>query len=183
MNIKNLPLVIGIALPLVFIVVISLFVFLPSFFISPQHNFVYSSFDDYYYGYNQAYLNTYKVENGTISLQPVLVRDAEGVITNSEKPVAEMPILYIYDMSTHSSHQITFEEAKKLSLDPGPSSPDGYTVGYRYGHDGIFELFGSNNNNNGLFVSKGTSQKKLSGMADGNQYWYQGNFRLIGWVK
>ena len=67
------------------------------------------------------------------------------------------------------------------AVDPSRDSL-GYTVAYDYSHDGIFELFGSNSNNNGLFISKGTGKKKLGGLA-GNRYWHSSNFKLIGWVK
>ena len=90
----------------------------------------------------------------------------------------------MYDIKNNSSHQITLEEASKYSLDPGPSSPDGYNVDYNYGHNGIFEIFGSNKNNNNYYISKGKAKKILIGLSFNQSYYYNnGAFNLIGWVK
>lgn len=186
MKTNNLPLIVGISLPLVFIVIISVVVFLPSFFVKPQYDFVYTTIDQSYdyYGYDQGYKNTYGVENGKIVLEPVPVRldlslKRELVVYKGEKPP-----LYRYDVKTNTSHEISLKEAQSLSLDPGPSSPDGYTVSFENRDDGIFEIFGSNSSNSGLFISKGNAKKRLDGLVNNNQYyWYQGNFELIGWIK
>jgi hypothetical protein len=177
MNTKNLPLIVGIALPILFILIISALVFLPSLSIKPQYNFLYTNQDDYY-SYGQGYKNTYKVENGKIALEPLPVPPKGELISYK----SDSPKIYFYDFKNNSSHEITWKDALKLNLDPGPSSPDGYNVSYYYGNDGIFELFGSGNNSRGYFVSKGSAKKKLSGLLADN-YSYQGNFKFIGWVK
>lgn len=170
MNNKNLPLIIGVALPIVFIVIIAIVIFAPSYFMKPAYNFIYT-FDSNYYPYNKSY---YKVENGKII--PETFTDKEKV--DSSKNV---PTLYRYDISKDASYVISYEEAKKLNLDPGPTSPDGYTVAYEYNHDGIFEIFGSNNNSRGYFIEKGNGKKRLSGFTNNNYYY--GNFKFIGWIK
>lgn len=181
MNTKNLPIIIGIALPLVFIAVISIVLFVPSLFVKPGYDFLYTTDErDYYYDYDGAYQNTFRVVDGRITLEPVAVRSDVVPV----KPLvykAAMPTLYRYDVETDTSREVSFVEAQKLSLDPGPSSPDGYTVEYDYGHDGIFEIFGSNGNGNAYVISKGNGGKRLTGLA-GDRYYY-GNFRLLGWVK
>jgi hypothetical protein len=174
MKIKNLPLIIGIALPVVFILIISVVIFTPSFFIKPSHNFLYTVSDNYY-GYDQAYRNTYNVEQNRIVLEAVPAKE-------NWTYKGDVPTLYLYEVRTNASHQITLDEAKGYVLDPGPSSPDGYTVAYQYSHNGVFELFGSNNDNSGYFISKGSGKKRLNGLT-GDRYWNQGNFRLIGWIK
>jgi hypothetical protein len=173
---KNLPLIIGIALPVLFIGIVSIILFLPSLFIRPQHNFIYSSNNDYY-SYNQAYRNSYAVENGRLIMEPLPVQ--AGVVYTYK---ADAPDLFLYDVKSDSSHLIEYSEARRWNLDPGPSSPDGYTVKYEYGHDGIFELFGSDGRDNGYFISKGSGSKKLRGLGN-NGYYDSGNFKLIGWVK
>ena len=174
MKTKNLPLLIGIALPLVFIIIVAFVVFSPSFFIKPQYNFIYVA-ENSNYVYNQQYSNTYKVEDNHITLEKRLL--PENVTSKGEAPT-----LYLYDVKTNSSRQISFEEAKSLFIDVGPSSLDGYTVSYEYGHSGIFELFGSDGNNRGYFISKGNGKKKLSGLT--NDYYYGSNgFSLIGWIR
>jgi hypothetical protein len=174
---KNLPLIIGISLPVIFIIVISVVIFTPSFFIKPQYNFIYST-ESPYYSYDQGYKNTYIVENNHIATQALPVPTDNRIYAYK----GDSPTLYLYDVKNNSSHQITLDEAKNYFLDPGPSSPDGYIVRYEYSHNGIFELFGSNQNGSGYFIEKNNGKKELPGLMNSDQY-YQGNFKLIGWVK
>jgi hypothetical protein len=174
---NNIPLLIGITLPIVFILVISVVVFAPSLFIEPQYNFLYSSSDSYYYDYNNRYSNTYVVENNRLLLSPL--PKTVGVTYKSENPP-----LYLYDVKKNSSHQIDWDEAKNLNIDPGPSSPDGYVVNYQYSNDGIFGIFGSSSNQNGYVISKGNGSKKLNGLNySGYSYYNSGNLKFIGWIK
>jgi hypothetical protein len=179
MKTKHLPLIIGVSLPVIFIAIISIVIFTPSLFIRPQHNFIYSTDDGTYYGYNQAYKNTYVVKNGHLSLQELPVQ-----LNSTYTYKADSPTLYVYEVKTNSSHQITFDEAKNYTVDPGPSSPDGYTVKYEYDDsDGIFDLFGSGHDTSGYFIEKNSGRKRLSGLTSGDRYYYQGNLKLVGWIK
>jgi hypothetical protein len=56
-------------------------------------------------------------------------------------------------------------------------------VTYEYGHDGIFELFGSRNDNDGYFISKGNGKKKINGLSSDQYSRYGRWFNLIGWIK
>lgn len=171
MNTKNVPLIIAVALPVIFIVIVALFVYIPKANLSPKYNFIYTSRDYTFYG---AYKNDFAIVNGKITLKP----NPEVI---DAKNMSDMPTLYVYNVTDDTSRTITFAEAKELMLDPGPSSPDGYTVEYDYGHDGIFEIFGSNGNNRGAFISKGGAKKKVMiGSAD---RYYSDSFRLLGWIK
>lgn len=172
---KNIPLLIGIAMPIIFILIISIVVFGPSLFLKPQYNFLYSNFDNYY-NYNNQYSNTIEVENNKLILKPL--PDFKGVQNNN------IPPLYLYDVKTNTSKQVDFSEAQKYVVDSGPSSPDGYIVNYNnnYGSYGIFGLFGSGGDNRGYFISKGNSQKRLSGLTNTGYYNYY-QFKFIGWIK
>ncbi len=173
---KNIPLLIGISLPIVFILVISIIVFTPSLFIKPQYNFLYSN-NDTYYDYKNGYSNTYVVENNHLLLSPLPT--TTGVVYNIENPP-----LYLYDVKNNSSHQVDWNEIKNLNIDPGPSSPDGYVVRYQYSNIGIFELFSSGNNQDGYVISKGNRSKKLNGINFSIYNYYNvGNFKFIGWIK
>lgn len=173
---KNIPLLVGITLPIVFILVISIIIFTPSLFIKPQYNFVYSNIDSYYYDYSSRYSHTYIVENNRISLSPLPI--TEGVTYKGDKPP-----LYLYDVKSNSTHQIDWSDAINLNIDPGPSSPDGYIVKYQYSNGGIFELFGSNGNPSGYVISKGNGSKKLNGLYSTSYSYNSGNFKFIGWLK
>ncbi len=178
---KNLPLVFGIALPIIFILVISLVVFIPSLYVNPQHNFLYMT-SDVVYGNNQMYSQTYVVVNDHIALK--------SVVNNPNRPQypyvtyrTDNPPLYLYDVKNNSSHQITFDEAKKILVVMDPMSPDGYTVTYRYSNGGIFEIFGGNNTDSRYVITKGNGSKKLDGLLPADAYYSPGNFTFLGWVK
>ncbi len=174
---KHIPLIIGISLPIIFIIIISVTIFTPSLFIKPEHNFLYTV-DDTYYSYNQSYKNTFTVTADHISLKPLPTPpNATGTL------MIDQPTLYLYDVKTDTSHQITFDEAKNYTVDAGPSSPDGYLVKYESNNDGIFELFGSNRNSNGYFIEKGSGKKPLTGVSNGARYYYEGNLHLIAWIQ
>lgn len=168
---KNLPLIVGIALPIFFIVVISVLIYTPSLFVKPQYDFLYTTVDSNYRYLN--YQQSYKVENNRI------VIEQKPTVENVEY-AGEAPTLYRYDIQTNAARQISFYDAANLSLDPGPTSPDGYTVSYSYSHDGIFELFGSNGNNSGYYVANSTGKKRLGGLTIGR--YGDGGFTFIGWV-
>ncbi len=170
---QYLPLIVGVSLPLILILAISIVIFTPSLLVNPKHNFIYTT-SSAYYPYNYEYRNTYKVENDRLVLEAVPPREN---ITQTK----DLPTLYVYDVRSDSAHQITFEEAQDYSIDLGPSSPDGYTLIYQYGNNGIFELLGSGNDNRGYFISRSNGKRKLNGLAgDG---WNSSNFKLIGWIK
>jgi type II secretory pathway pseudopilin PulG len=181
---KHLPLIVGLALPVLFIIIISLVVFLPSITIKPQHNFLYTKVDSYN-RYGQSYTTAYKVEDSKITtvITPIPnYKELYGTTTSLLKEAVNLPDLYLYDVKSNTSHKITLDQAQTYTLDPGPSSPDGYTVAYNYSNDGIFDLFGSSNSNDGYFISKGNGKKKLNSI-DSDGYYSSSNFRLIGWIK
>jgi hypothetical protein len=172
---KNPALIIGIALPFVFIAVLVAVVMLPSLSVKPAHDFLYitDSYDNY--PGSQQYANKFIITGGKLGLQPLANVAAATASTTAA------PTLFLYSMATGSSHEISVADAENLSLDSGPSSPDGYTVQYSYGNDGIFGLFGGNGDSQGYFVSKGDTSRRLNGIGSADMYPY--NFQLIGWVN
>lgn len=177
MKIKNLPLMVGILLPAIFILIVSLIIFIPSLSIKPKYSFIYVA-NEGVYNYDLFYKNRYVVKDEHITMEKITT--TKDVIY---KIKGESPILYLYDMEKNTSHQITYEEAKKYLLDPGPSSPDGYSVSYRYNNNGIFDMFGLRDNIGEYIVSKGNGSKKLTGIAFNEQNYYGQDITLIGWIK
>ncbi len=176
MKIKNLPLVVGIALPVFFILIISIVIFVPNWFIKPQYDFLYSNANSYYN--NQLYTNTYAVQNNFLVLSPLPV--AKGYVASN---TAINPPLFIYNVKDNSTHQVDFNDVKNIVVDPGPSSPDGYIVKYQYSNEGIFALFGSNSNQNGYVIAKGNASKSLDGLNVSGSDYYSNNFKFLGWIK
>lgn len=165
---NNLPLIIGIALPVIFVAIIAAIVYLPTAAVNPGHNFLYITND---YG---PYKNDYSVKDNKIVLEPTNIRD--DIYTKFDNA----PKLYLYDFDKNSSYEISVEEAQKYEVEKGPSSPDGYSIVRNNSHAGIFEIFGSYDNNNGYFVvSPDGARKNLSGISGG--YYY--NLQVIAWIK
>jgi hypothetical protein len=161
---KNLPLIIGLALPIIFIIIIAAVVYWPSNFVNPKHNFVYL---------DQSY--------GSYLTDIVVVEDKITTVSSGTSDMyAKQPTIYLYDFSKNASYEITLEEAKQLSVTKGPASPDGYSIGRNNSHSGIFEIFGSYEDNSGYFISSPDGAKrKLTGIQ--GEYYYELN--VIGWVK
>lgn len=167
----NIALTVGVALPLVFVAALSVAIFLPALFVNPGYDFLYiESIPTHRYNNAVYYQNTYIVENGHIALKPIPLRNEEVV------KLEERPTLYRYDVQTDTSHEITFEKARNFTLDPGPSSPDNYTMRHHSGNYDFFSIFGSQNDN-GYFISKDSMKKKLNGLSS------RRNIELIGWIK
>lgn len=172
MNTKNLPLFVGITLPVLFIALISVAVYIPRLSLHPQYNFVYTP----------AYWSTYDVQNDYKITDGHLVMTPNSLPKDVKQPAKVAPDLYLYDIQNNTSHQITFEEAQKYTFTAGPSSPDGYVVGFKNGNAGIFELFGSSGDYNAVYISKNGAGKKLDAIAS-DAYGYRGGFRFIGWIQ
>ena len=131
---KNLPLIIGLALPILFIIIIAIVVYLPSNFVNPQHNFIYKeqSYD--------SYRNDVVIVGDKVSLAPTNITE-KGIVADPYLQVKDYPKIYLYDFSKNASYEISLEEAQKFSVAKGPSSPDGYSIERNYNHRGIFKIF------------------------------------------
>lgn len=176
-----MPLIIAISLPIVFIVILALTVFVPAASINPQYDFIYTTEQDRYsYAKETVYENRYQVTDGKLTQVSVNLNRSEDERVLARTEFREAPTLYRYDVKEDSSKEITFEEAQALDIDRGPSSPEGYTVKYEYNSDGIFELFGSNRGS-GFYMVKGSGKKQLPGLV-GDRY-YGDQINVIGWIK
>ncbi|MEO6536768.1 MAG: hypothetical protein ABIT47_03655 [Candidatus Paceibacterota bacterium] len=173
----NLPLLLGIALPILFVISISLAIYLPTLSIKPAHDFLYTQDSRSGYSYN-GYQNEYHIESGKVTLVPSEAR----TLGANESPRPSAPRLYYYNTSTNAAREISYEEAQALSVISGPTSPDGYLVEYRYNSSGIFDLFGGNGDGSGYYVTKGGAGKKLPALSAGTDS-YRGNVAIIGWIK
>jgi hypothetical protein len=84
--------------------------------------------------------------------------------------------LYVYDAKTNTSHEVSFEEAQSLNLDPNTESPDGFSV-VRGNQNGGFLFFSSNSDYNKVYLTGHNVSKKTNLRLNGD------NFRFIGWIK
>ncbi len=183
MNTKHTPLIVAIALPVVFVIVLALVVLIPNMSIKPQHDFIYISPNSPGYANDFGtvqYRNTYDLKEDKIVLKPLTLVPTPD--KSFPVPVYEnAPTIYYYDIEDQASREISLEEAQKLSLQKGPASPDGYTVSYDMNHEGVFEIFGSQDKS-AYIISKGNGKKPLMGIVGSDMY-YQAELNIIGWIK
>ena len=125
---ENIPLMVGISIPILMIIFVAISIYVPSLFVQPKTDFLYSVGGDYYSK------DIYSVQNGKIIVQGISYPE-------KYKEPMRNPKLFIYDMVKNESREISLEEAKNLNLNSNNKSPDGFEVVYGRQHYDIFPLF------------------------------------------
>jgi len=140
---------------------------LPTLFIKPKYDFIYSYPDGYYSN------GTYSVNGG------VIIKHTATEPTRYQPP--QEPKLFYYNNALNESREMPFEETGKLKLDPSSVSPDGFEIQFGRRNNWLFPLFfsGGYDYNSKYIVGHGFS-KKLN-LKSGNSYYY-GDFKFLGWV-
>jgi hypothetical protein len=167
---NNLVFAVGIALPILLIGALFAVIYLPSLNVKPAYDFVYSSEGEYYGPYRQ-YKNSYEVKGGRLVIR-------ENSFPEDAVPYEDAPRLYRYTVADDTVREISFEETAQFSLEPGPSSPDGYIVSYEYRGSGSFFPFGGSSSG-GYFVKKDNASKRLTAMSRDQ---FDRNMTFLGWV-
>lgn len=175
---KNLPLIVGIGLPILMILFIWASISLPGLFTKdPQFNFLYSV--DQKGGYYGPGETTYQVDDSH------LVKDEVPVLNKVDRdpnlPPSRPPTLFVHDVKTDQSREISFDDAAKLKLDSNPKSPDGFEiVGSEYGGGFFPFFFGSGEYRNTHYLKKGSFTRELAVRSSGSYSPY--SFRFLGWL-
>ena len=172
-NKKNLPLYIALAVPVLMIILVAAFIYLPGIGKHPKYNFVYMSGDSvYYYDYN----NGYTVQNSHLVYIPPTAPNNNYYNQNQQQPH-----FYMYDTSRGEAREISYAEAQSYNLDPTTTSPDGYKVEQGNGNGGDFFFGGSSGDYNSWFIKGHNRSVKLNLKTVSGVYNYY-NFRFLGWV-
>lgn len=153
---EKLPLIVGIGLPLLLILYVAITAYLPSLFVKPKYNFIYSN--DSYYDYSV------NVLDGRISIQPRYYDNRDF----------RQPTLFLYDVINDKSTQISLAQAQSYTLDPSDKSPDGFTVGRR-DSDGYYFPFFFDSYDRGIYLMGKGLNRKLTD----RDYYY---FKFVGWI-
>ena len=194
---NKLPLIIGIALPILAVIAIIVLVYIPGMSIRPTQDFVYSdmSSNSYSYGYGarplygidaqgKFFYNSDVCGTGVVSAVPVGVSKlTPAEIADCKKNYAgmRMPKFYRYSFVRGTQESVTPEQLSALTMKE--TSSEGFVVSRHYNNNGIFELFGSSGNNNTVFVQKGNNAKKIDLPPVQNPYGgYYNDFYFVGWV-
>ncbi len=185
---SNIPLVIGLLLPVLMILFVAGSIYLPSLGekAQPQYDFLYGV--DTSYGAPGTY--QYFVRGGKLMREenPEYMLNEPG----STRPIPAKPLkapvdnarLYVHNVQTNESREITFEEAELLSLDYSMKSPDGFEMRQNHGGGSMFtEMFGGYRGNDygkRYLIGNGSSvELNLKGSTE--PYFYT-PFQFFGWV-
>ncbi len=174
LNKKNLPLYIALAVPVLMIILVAIFIYVPGIGKKPQYNFLYSSNNNVYYGYGQ---QEYQVSNGHLIHNPPPTTNPPDYY----KPQPGEVHFYIYDVAKDQSSEITFEQAQGYNLDSSNPSPDGYTVQQGNGGGGDFLFGGGSSDYNSWFIKGHNRSRKLNLKLSGSNNYY--NFQFLGWIE
>lgn len=178
-NKKNLPLILGLAIPIVMIGVVVATIYIPRMYSNPQYDFLYANanYDPYCVQSNVQYF----VENGVLKKKTVTNPNAPLPVNGPDRiycaKFTQSEQLFLHDIQTNTSTEIAFEDAQKLKLEPTPVSPDGFEIVQAQG--GNFP-FGSVSDYNARYLTGHGLSKKLQLRTTGDYYF---GFNFLGWVK
>ena len=181
---KNFLILLAFTLPIVFILVIALITYIPQSFISADYNFIYSScFNNgrYHYDCNDYLQRLYSVVDNKLvinEIDPAYDLDQNKIPDIQENYDAR---IFLHDTEKNESREITIEEAQTLMINNLLTSPDGVTVSNYYNNGADFFIF-NNGSSYGYYLTKGKSKSKLNFINQDSRYYYQDNFKFIGWV-
>ena len=159
---KNIPLIIGIFIPILMIIFVGVSIYFPSiFWTNPKYNFIYLS--------GESYPSRYYIQGNRLLKQDT---PTPYVPTREAK-------LFIYNIESNEAKAISFDEAKDLNLDSANVSPDGYSVEYGASSGGFSPFFFySGNDYNSVYLKNNKASKKLNINLSGNYY----GFTFLGWI-
>ena len=187
---ENFVLVVGLALPVLLIVLFFVASVLPkSMAVPPQYEMLFTS-SRYDYQNQPSYNVDFFIKDGALKAR----------VSKNKQPGQNYTWkkLMAYDGKTQSVHEISydtskigdvpdgteivFDEFKNMKVDSNNKAPDGYEFDNSgYGSGGLVtELFAGGYNHNSARVSKGAVAFKIPNNTGSNYYYYDVQF--LGWV-
>lgn len=165
---ENLPVIIGITLPLALVAAIAAAIYIPAAFIEPPKTDVLFVERNYQWG-----VGHYEVRGSALAFVP----EAPPADDPYWQKPTSVPQLYRYETDTQTMTALTEDEAKKLKLDPSPVSPDGYMVDRGNGDGGVFPFFFYDGGNYTMYLRKGPSSQEIE--LPTMDVW---SYEFLGWV-
>jgi hypothetical protein len=184
---QNLVLAMGLALPVLLIVLFFVATVLPkSFGTPPQYELLFTT-TQYDYQNKPDYVIDFNVKNKQLMVKAKKIEDKNNYSANIKK-------LMLYDAKTETLREIAIEqgklsdgvevlleETKSMEIDSTNVSPDGYTLeGPNYGNSGLLGgLFGGGYRNAGFRLKKGSVGYKVP---NAQPDYYNNQMQFVGWV-
>jgi len=132
---ENIPLYIGLALPIILIIIIAAVIYIPRFLVDPQYDFIYFE-ENWNSRFSTTECTEYEISEGRFK------RIGEIEEHLQETCYSDGALFYIYDVSEKESREISIDEVESLEIAKGYTSPDGFIFLRKYSNMGIFEIFG-----------------------------------------
>ncbi len=181
---KNISLIIGLAIPIVLVVVIALVVYIPQMLLKPAQDFLYVvGQNKYYYSYG----DFYSVINGKLEKKfvpfPSPKTPEEKILYQEKYPIVR---LFVYNSKDGTSREVVYEEASSFNLSTLSQSSDGFTFAGNGGYynNGIFEIFGSSREPNKFYLKKGNLTKKIElSVGSYDSYYGASQVEFLSWIK
>lgn len=168
---QNIPLVVGLAIPVLMIVFVAGAIYVPGLFIKPQYNFLYAvgGYPTYAEQADGQYIqHSYSVRDKKLKAQTWTITGKE--FYRESQP----PRFYIYNVADNSNEEITFAEAESLILDTNRESPDGFEVIRNRGDYDVFSLFVGGGRQGKDFLKGGNVSREIELKGDSSNYYYGG---------
>jgi hypothetical protein len=183
---ESLVLVIGLALPVLLIVLFFAATVIPKMYSTPPQYEVLFSVVDYNYQNKLDYIIDFKVKNQQLMVKVKKTAGKDNYY-NSKKLMAYDPKTELMREITIDASQfandaeILLEETKSMIIDTAMIAPDGYVMeNQRYGNNGLVSgLFGGGGRSSGYRLKKGSAGYKINTLQ--NNYYYD-QLHFIGWV-
>lgn len=190
---QKMSLWIGIAIPILMVIVISLAVFIPRISTKPTDDFLYTVYDQYEYSRNVWYevedsrivlKERKKVPNTNTSSTYTYTRYEEYTDGVLDKEESTPPDLYVYDSENDTSRKITLDEARKLTLKDATESPNGFSIRRgSYGGGDIFPIYYDSGSYYDLYLVKNTYSKEIHPEVPSDSIdRYTRYFENVGWI-
>ncbi|HOW35104.1 MAG TPA: hypothetical protein PL155_01635 [Candidatus Omnitrophota bacterium] len=169
---KNIPLIVGLLIPVLMILFVAASIYLPGLFVQPKVSFIFSYGGDYYSR------SQYDILNGRITLKSANYPKKES--NQWSEPRRESK-LYLYDVIRNKSVEISLEEAQKFFLDPSVKSPDGFEITRGEHGFSIFEILTTHGGRwDSSFITGHNVSKRLN-LPYKDRY-YSRYLDFIGWI-
>ncbi|MDA1168792.1 MAG: hypothetical protein O3A36_00450 [bacterium] len=181
---STISLIVGLAIPVVMVILIALAVLIPGRNINPTTDFIYATGS--YPSYTTRDENTVIQHDLTIKNGILVDATQSYPVANNYPPYfhekESVPRLFIHNTTENSNKEISLEEAKTLRLSAESKSPDGFTVSFGRRSYGVFPFFfdsGSDDSEH-AYLSNQTASKEITLTSGAPKDIY--SFQLVGWI-
>ena len=166
---QRFTLIIGLSIPVLMMVFIAAAIHLPRWFIPVEpaiFDFVYSI------GQRNSYVHFLVKDNR-------LIREDRAIPENYIPTPGDLHF-YLHEVASNSSHEITFEQAQQMFLDPSGIAPDGYHI--EHGRRAGWFPFDSHTDYRKRFLVKDYSSQELNLRLQEPGGYYYNSYQFHGWV-